>query len=305
MMMLLSLLACAAVRPAVLRPSLPTSPLLRLRGGELLSAMAVEELKLSAYLCQAALLGGLVGVERGWAGRPAGVRTMSLVSMGAALFTGVGRLSFDGAEGQGASRLAAQVVSGVGFIGAGVINARSSEEMRKRGKGGGDYLKGLTTATAIWLSAGIGVACGSGHGVLATAATILAVGILWCVARSFEARKICPPPRFRPDLTDAHGPAARVAAVPLALDPMSTAALGAAPAGCTASCTSTGRYDSSSLRAMTTTKMGRQRARGHPGRRWVVVRCVRLPECARVLAAATRAVVARALGTSVFEDTQD
>lgn len=125
-------------------------------------------------LAQAAVLGGLIGIERGWAGRPAGYRTMSLVSMGAALFTGVGKLSFaDGA------RVAAQVASGVGFIGAGVIQSRTREELDAKGPKSGDYLKGLTTASAIWLSAGIGVACGSSHGLVGAVAAALSLVILY------------------------------------------------------------------------------------------------------------------------------
>ena len=145
---------------------------LRIRGG---GAIMKEELQLSLALVQAAVLGSLIGVERGWAGRPAGIRTMSMVAMGAALFTGVGKLSFSDS-----SRAAAQVASGVGFIGAGVVQARPQQDpkRKKNGKNGGDYLKGLTTAAAIWLCAGIGVACGSGHSLVATVATALAVVIL-------------------------------------------------------------------------------------------------------------------------------
>ena len=130
------------------------------------------EVELSIALVQAAVLGSLIGVERGWAGRPAGIRTMSMVAMGAALFTGVGKLSFSDS-----ARAAAQVASGVGFIGAGVVQARPKDSVVRR-KSSGDYLKGLTTAAAIWLCAGIGVACGSGHGLVATSATLLALVIL-------------------------------------------------------------------------------------------------------------------------------
>lgn len=113
------------------------------------SATLVEELQLSLSLLQAAFLGSLIGVERGWAGRPAGIRTMSMVAVGAALFTGVGKLEYSDS-----ARAAAQVASGVGFIGAGVVQARP----QKNGRGphdGDDSLKGLTTAAAIWLVAGM------------------------------------------------------------------------------------------------------------------------------------------------------
>ena len=61
----------------------------RLRGGSVAAITLAEELQLCLNLLQAAVLGSVIGVERGWAGRPAGIRTMSMVCMGAALFTGV------------------------------------------------------------------------------------------------------------------------------------------------------------------------------------------------------------------------
>ena len=158
----------------------PLEPTLRLKGGSVALAAPValnDQLWFSLSLVHASLLGSLIGVERGWAGRPAGIRTMSLVAMGAALFTGVGRLSFSDS-----ARLAAQVASGVGFLGAGVIHSLSVTPQGKYRRGaaaGGDWLYGLTTASAIWLCAGIGVACGAGLGVVATAATILSIAILW------------------------------------------------------------------------------------------------------------------------------
>ena len=123
-----------------------TQSLQRLRGGTTLQ----DELLLSLSLLQAAVLGSLIGVERGWAGRPAGIRTMSMVAMGAALFTGVGKLEYSDS-----ARAAAQVASGVGFIGAGVVQARPQKNGREKGAGD-DSLKGLTTAAAIWLCAGVG-----------------------------------------------------------------------------------------------------------------------------------------------------
>ena len=147
-----------------------TSMALRLRGGSY-----EDDLRLSWNLLQAAVLGSLIGVERMLAGRPAGMRTMSLVAMGAALFTGVGKLSW----ADGGARAAAQIASGVGFLGAGVIRARDVAEYRTLGKGEPrDYIKGLTTASAIWLSAGVGVACGSGHSFVGAAATFLTILIM-------------------------------------------------------------------------------------------------------------------------------
>jgi len=73
-------------------PQPPTQSLQRLRGGSVAAITLAEELQLCLNLLQAAVLGSVIGVERGWAGRPAGIRTMSMVCMGAALFTGVAEL---------------------------------------------------------------------------------------------------------------------------------------------------------------------------------------------------------------------
>ena len=164
-----------------------TQTLQRLRGGG--GIILAEELQLCLSLLEAAVLGSVIGVERGWAGRPAGIRTMSMVCMGAALFTGVtsssnrtrpdlnvhpspepaplptslpgvGKLEFSDS-----ARAAAQVASGVGFIGAGVVQARGPNHQNSRQKHhGDDSLKGLTTAAAIWLVAGVrrGLAAGCG-----------------------------------------------------------------------------------------------------------------------------------------------
>ena len=194
-----------------------------LRGGSAVSDAAVQELltrpdtALQLIMCRrlllASFLGMLIGIERGSGGKPAGVRTMSLVAMGAgelgrnmtrrgalplhapnapshpdsssttlpdsplpirptlttailhhpALFTSVGKLGFGG-DG---SRIAAQVASGVGFVGAGVIRIRQGDSSPRRTTWRGETmhnLKGITTACSIWVSAGIGVACGSGFG---------------------------------------------------------------------------------------------------------------------------------------------
>src|SRR5688572_21016158 len=96
-------------------------------------------------LLVAAGLSGLIGLEREWRDRDAGLRTHMLVGLGAALFT------IAGAElGTDPSRVAAQVVTGIGFLGAGAI-FRS-----------GEAVKGLTTAAGLWTVAGIGLAAGSG-----------------------------------------------------------------------------------------------------------------------------------------------
>lgn len=115
----------------------------------------------------AAFLGGLIGLERTTATRPAGLRTYMLVSVGSCLFT---LLSIYGFPMQGptrdTARVAAQVVTGVGFLGAGAI-WRSQ-----------DTMKGLTTAAGLWVVAAIGMAAGAGFGLVALITTILVLIIL-------------------------------------------------------------------------------------------------------------------------------
>lgn len=112
-----------------------------------------------ARILVGALAGAIVGFERRQSGKRAGIRTVLLVSMGSATFTVV---SIWGFEGHDQSRLAAQIVSGIGFLGAGAI-LRSGRDVR-----------GLTTAAAIWVSAALGVAAGAGMFVVAIAGAIIA-----------------------------------------------------------------------------------------------------------------------------------
>jgi len=110
-------------------------------------------------LCLAAFLGGIVGYEREIHEHPAGLRTHILVSMGAALITMIS-LSF-GVHGNDPARIAAQIVSGIGFLGAGTIIRQ------------GNVVRGLTTAASLWTVSGIGmaVAIGGKFVFLATVAT--------------------------------------------------------------------------------------------------------------------------------------
>ena len=114
-------------------------------------------------LALAFALASLVGFERELRKKDAGLRTHTLVGVGAALFTLAGRYGFPESTTFDASRIAAQVASGIGFIGAGVIFLRR------------DVVRGLTTAATIWLVAAIGLAAGAGGdaAVLAVAATVL------------------------------------------------------------------------------------------------------------------------------------
>ena len=117
----------------------------------------------------AALLGGVIGLEREYRAKEAGFRTHFLVALGSALFMIVSAYGFSDVQMDGmtsrwdVSRVAAQVVSGIGFIGAGTIIFRKQENM----------VSGLTTAAGLWVTAAIGLACGGGMYVLATACTIL------------------------------------------------------------------------------------------------------------------------------------
>ena len=115
-----------------------------------------------ASLAVAFVLSSVIGFEQELRQRSAGLRTHALVGVGAALFTLAGWHGFGGDdEGLDASRVASQVVTGIGFIGAGVIFLRR------------DGVRGLTTAATIWLTAAVGLAAGAGLWVLAAAATAM------------------------------------------------------------------------------------------------------------------------------------
>ncbi|MFA6253785.1 MAG: MgtC/SapB family protein [Candidatus Paceibacterota bacterium] len=117
----------------------------------------------------AVFFGAILGVERNLAGKMAGMRTYALVSMGSALFVDVSRLVIAGSGVAGLNydplRLAAQIVTGIGFIGAGLVILR------------GGHLTGVTTAAGLWVSAGVGMACGFGLYTLALFATGLSLAI--------------------------------------------------------------------------------------------------------------------------------
>ena len=122
----------------------------------------------------AALLGGAIGVERELRDREAGIRTHLLVSLGSALFTIVSAYGFHEFLTGGGSivradptRIAAQIVTGIGFLGAGAI-------IRE-----GLSVRGLTTAATLWVVAAIGMACGAGYYWPAAATTVLTLFALW------------------------------------------------------------------------------------------------------------------------------
>ena len=122
------------------------------------------EIEVILRLLLAAALGAIIGYQRERAGKEAGLRTNILICVGAALFTIISAYGFsDGDPG----RVAAGVVTGVGFLGAGVILHRS-----------GGAVVGLTTAATIWAVAGIGVAAGTGLYIISVVATALVLAAL-------------------------------------------------------------------------------------------------------------------------------
>ena len=118
----------------------------------------------------AVLLGGLIGAEREMRDKSAGFRTMILICVGAALLT---ILSTRLAGDNDPTRIAANIVTGIGFLGAGAI-------LRD-----GNRITGLTTASTIWLSAAVGMAAGGGQYALAAVVALAALVVLW-VFPSFE-----------------------------------------------------------------------------------------------------------------------
>lgn len=122
----------------------------------------ISNYELILRIILSAVIGGSIGTEREVNNRPAGLRTHILVSVGSTLIMLVSIYGFDSSSGDPA-RLAAQVVSGIGFLGAGTIIRT------------GNDISGLTTAASLWVCAGIGLAIGSGYylGGIITAAVVL------------------------------------------------------------------------------------------------------------------------------------
>ncbi len=133
------------------------------------------QLDLALRMTVALLLGAVIGFERELQSQPAGFRTHSVVALGAAIFTVVSAFGFSG-PGADPTRIAAQIVSGIGFIGAGTI-------IQSRGQ-----VRGLTTAASLWSVAAVGMAAGAGLYGTAVIATILMLIILslfdWAESRA-------------------------------------------------------------------------------------------------------------------------
>jgi len=131
------------------------------------------QLDMAIRLVVASLLGALIGLEREIHAHPAGMRTHLLVSFGSALFTVLSIYGFVNALGpaEGSppdpTRIAAQIVTGIGFLGAGAILKS------------GTSIRGLTTAGSLWATAAIGMAAGAGELILALVGTAIVVFSLW------------------------------------------------------------------------------------------------------------------------------
>jgi putative Mg2+ transporter-C (MgtC) family protein len=141
------------------------------------------QLDLALRLTVGLVLGAIIGFERELSRQPAGFRTHSLVSLGAALFTVVSAFGFSGSAVD-PTRIAAQIVSGIGFIGAGTI-------LQYRG-----HIRGLTTAASLWSVAAIGTAAGAGLYVVAVIGTVLILVILAILDRveAIARRRLRLPP---------------------------------------------------------------------------------------------------------------
>jgi putative Mg2+ transporter-C (MgtC) family protein len=115
----------------------------------------------------AALLGGLLGLEREWKGHWAGLRTHMMVSIGCAIFVIAG-LGISKGDPQAVTRVIQGIASGIGFLGAGTILKLDDKQ----------EIKGLTTASSIWLAAALGTAAGLAEFALATAAAFVSLFVL-------------------------------------------------------------------------------------------------------------------------------
>ena len=121
------------------------------------------------------ILGFAIGFERRMRSKEAGIRTHTIVAFGSALMMIISKYAFD-AEADSA-RVAAQIVAGIGFLGAGIIVYRKN------------VVHGLTTAAGVWATAGIGMACGGGLWLIAILATTILILIQWCLHRKIFRHK--------------------------------------------------------------------------------------------------------------------
>ena len=141
----------------------------------LLEYLNFEQLWLALDLILAALLGFFIGLERKLRDKEAGIRTHTIVAFGAALMMLISKFAFD-SEADSA-RVAAQIVAGIGFLGAGIIVYKKN------------VVHGLTTAAGVWTTAGLGMACGGGLWLIAIIATVVLVLIQFCLHRKIFRHK--------------------------------------------------------------------------------------------------------------------
>jgi putative Mg2+ transporter-C (MgtC) family protein len=134
-----------------------------------------DALDLITRLAVALVLGGMIGLERERQERAAGLRTVTMVALGSCLFTLIGAYGFGGPSRVDPTRVAAQITTGIGFLGAGAIF------MRK------DLVRGLTTAATIWATAAIGMAAAAGAFFLCAFTTLLILFVL-TVLKPMERR---------------------------------------------------------------------------------------------------------------------
>lgn len=136
--------------------------------------MSLEQQALATFqLILAGFLSMVIGLDRERRQRPAGLRTHMLVGLGACLFTLLSMYAFPSTD---PARIAANIVVGIGFLGAGTIVQRKSD------------VKDLTTAASIWTTAAVGMAVGAGAWLLAIAAAVI-IWIVLAVIRRFEPEK--------------------------------------------------------------------------------------------------------------------
>ena len=139
----------------------------------------MAEWEVCLRLVLSCVMGGIIGYERQMRNKSAGLRTNMLVALGSCLIMIMSQALYDNVEGKtnaDPARLAAQVVSGIGFIGAGVIFFEH------------DSVRGLTTASAIWVAAAVGMSCGAG--MIAVAALIVLLYFLAILAVAPIARRL-------------------------------------------------------------------------------------------------------------------
>jgi putative Mg2+ transporter-C (MgtC) family protein len=127
-----------------------------------------------ARLLTAAVLGGILGMEREKKGRAAGLKTHILVSIGSALFVMAPLLS--GIEPGDVTRVMQGIVSGIGFLGAGAIIKLERDER----------IEGLTTAAGIWMVSAVGMAAGMGMEIMALATTLIALAVVAVIPKFFR-----------------------------------------------------------------------------------------------------------------------